>query len=279
MSKEERARLKQLEGYIGLTRAGAGAALREIRDAALYRETHKSFEAYVEARWGISRRTAYNWIEEADKRIVQKLHTNAVFYLNKDGSIETENEDEEGGEEGGEESRSRDAQRLADLELLSAGASPERLSVPMRESLERAAERLCRIEHKGIGPDEARCILPGYVSRIADKCVELAPPFVELVQNGEMKAGRAVAGLMGELFKGFPRSPVNHLANLETGLKKLQTSLHLWDQMEELAAANGDEVTAASRKRRMVKWVSRLAETFPAEWRQVLVSAWRGGGQ
>jgi hypothetical protein len=50
MSAGERARLKQLEGYMGLTRAAVGAALRVIRDSALYRETHKSFEDYVEKR-------------------------------------------------------------------------------------------------------------------------------------------------------------------------------------------------------------------------------------
>lgn len=40
-------------------------ALLEIRDRRLYREHHRSFEAYVGERWGLARRTAYGYLEAA----------------------------------------------------------------------------------------------------------------------------------------------------------------------------------------------------------------------
>jgi hypothetical protein len=43
--------------------AAAGKALQVIRDARLYRATHDTFEAYVEARWDMSRAQAYRLIE------------------------------------------------------------------------------------------------------------------------------------------------------------------------------------------------------------------------
>jgi hypothetical protein len=272
MSREERARLKQLEGYIGLTRAAAGAALREIRDTALYRESHKSVEDYVEKRWGIAKRTAYYWIEEADKRGVQKLHSNGSFSLNKDGTIETDGDgagDDDG--EAGPAKRPADARRVRDLELLAAGEA-EGLSEEMRGSIARAAGRLCAIENKGMNAKQAAALLPDYERRVEDRLTEIAPAFAELVRGGEMKSGRAVAGMMGELNKGMPRAPVNHLHNLEAGLQKLMTSLHLWEELPEEEAAD-------SRRRRMTKWVGQLAPHFPLEWRKALLAAWREGGR
>lgn len=40
-----------------------GKALVEIRDSRLYRESHKSFEAYCAERWNIKRQRAYELIE------------------------------------------------------------------------------------------------------------------------------------------------------------------------------------------------------------------------
>lgn len=42
-----------------------GRALREIRDSKLYREEHKSFEAYCAAKWNIQRTRAYDLINNA----------------------------------------------------------------------------------------------------------------------------------------------------------------------------------------------------------------------
>lgn len=42
----------------------AGKALASIRDRKLYRQTHQTFEAYVEDRWEVSERAAYHLIEE-----------------------------------------------------------------------------------------------------------------------------------------------------------------------------------------------------------------------
>jgi hypothetical protein len=43
-----------------------GNALREIRDRKLYKETHQTFEAYCQERWGFTRSTAYRNIRAAD---------------------------------------------------------------------------------------------------------------------------------------------------------------------------------------------------------------------
>jgi hypothetical protein len=42
-----------------------GEALQKIRDERLYRATHVTFEKYCQDRWGIARRTAYQYIDAA----------------------------------------------------------------------------------------------------------------------------------------------------------------------------------------------------------------------
>jgi len=64
----ERARLQELESIVehGLqTFYEVGKALNEILVQKLYRETHKTFEAYCLEKWNIARRTAYQFIEAA----------------------------------------------------------------------------------------------------------------------------------------------------------------------------------------------------------------------
>jgi hypothetical protein len=65
----EAARLTVLEE--ALTRdmqtfKSVGAALSEIRDARLYRQTHGTFEDYCRERWGMQRAHAYRLIESAE---------------------------------------------------------------------------------------------------------------------------------------------------------------------------------------------------------------------
>lgn len=43
-----------------------GTALADIRDGRLYRESHGTFEAYCEQRWGLSRSHAYRLMEAAE---------------------------------------------------------------------------------------------------------------------------------------------------------------------------------------------------------------------
>jgi hypothetical protein len=65
LTAEESHRLAHLEGVIDRFRQSyydTGDALKEIRDARLYRMTHISFESYVGDRWGISRPRAYELI-------------------------------------------------------------------------------------------------------------------------------------------------------------------------------------------------------------------------
>jgi hypothetical protein len=42
-----------------------GRALREIRDRRLYKATHRRFQDYCKARWGLDRRRAYQFMEAA----------------------------------------------------------------------------------------------------------------------------------------------------------------------------------------------------------------------
>lgn len=66
LSASERNYLSTCEAAIDNLRlafAAAGKALQVIRDARLYRATHDTFEAYVEARWDMSRAQAYRLIE------------------------------------------------------------------------------------------------------------------------------------------------------------------------------------------------------------------------
>lgn len=69
LTAREAARLAELEAAIerGMgTFVEVGRALAEVRDARLYRAAHPSFEAYLEARWSISRRRGYQLIEAAE---------------------------------------------------------------------------------------------------------------------------------------------------------------------------------------------------------------------
>jgi Cell shape-determining protein len=64
----ERARLQELESIVehGLqTFYEVGKALDEIREQKLYRETHKTFEAYCQEKWGMARQTANRFIGAA----------------------------------------------------------------------------------------------------------------------------------------------------------------------------------------------------------------------
>jgi hypothetical protein len=68
LDKRERARLAELEATVkdGLDAfVRVGLALKEIRDAQLYRATHKTFEDYCRERWGMERAHAYRQIEAA----------------------------------------------------------------------------------------------------------------------------------------------------------------------------------------------------------------------
>lgn len=65
----DRSRLRALEKVVDegvATFVKVGQALKEIRDTKLYRGTHKSFEAYIEDRWEMSRPRAYQLIESAE---------------------------------------------------------------------------------------------------------------------------------------------------------------------------------------------------------------------
>lgn len=67
----EQARLKELEKVIeqGLqTFYEVGKALDEIREKRLYRETHKTFDAYCREKWGIARQRAYRLMQAAQVR-------------------------------------------------------------------------------------------------------------------------------------------------------------------------------------------------------------------
>lgn len=68
MTPAEKRHLASLEKRIaaGLqTFREVGAALLEIRDSGLYRESHNSFEAYCAEKWGMNRVRAYQLIDSA----------------------------------------------------------------------------------------------------------------------------------------------------------------------------------------------------------------------
>lgn len=69
LSSAESARLARLEATVDraveVVGRFAGEALAAIRDERLYRATHASFEDYAYDRFGISRATAYRWIDAA----------------------------------------------------------------------------------------------------------------------------------------------------------------------------------------------------------------------
>ena len=72
----EKVRLQELEAIVaqGLqTFYEVGQALIEIRDRKLYRETHKTFEAYCKEKWSLTRPRAYQFISASE--VVQNLST------------------------------------------------------------------------------------------------------------------------------------------------------------------------------------------------------------
>ena len=77
LTSQERNELSRCEGFIERnlqTLFEVGKAFAQIRDAKLYRETHKTFEEYCVERWKISRPRAYQLI---DASVVQEnLSTN-----------------------------------------------------------------------------------------------------------------------------------------------------------------------------------------------------------
>jgi hypothetical protein len=78
-------RLTSLEETIaqGLTTfVEVGAALAEIRDSRLYRETHKNFTDYCRERWGMDRTHAYRLVDAAEAvRNLSPIGDNAAVPL------------------------------------------------------------------------------------------------------------------------------------------------------------------------------------------------------
>lgn len=66
LTEIERCRLSHEEAAIDHGAHRIGQALTAIRDQRLYRETHSTFEAYCQERWGISRSYAHRQIEAAE---------------------------------------------------------------------------------------------------------------------------------------------------------------------------------------------------------------------
>ena len=265
-----------------------GKALAEIRDSRLYRAEYSSFEAYCQGRWGRGRRWAsreisvcslsaiYPDADPADVRRVAmgnadlaSLGSNTsqtrVCSLNNEGLIL--NSDEVDGDIADDvthikKERVADARRRRDIEALAAHDLLA-LSPQMQESIKYAALRLCKLTEK-VSTKVAQQNLGEYVPRITELLTEIAPTFVEAMEKDGMKPGKAVCGIMGALNRSFPRQPVNHTANVESGLKKLRTSLHLYGDFEDL------------RKQTMESWLVKLAPAFPAAWRKILISRWEG---
>jgi hypothetical protein len=76
LSLVEQSRLAELEQVVerGMqTFVEVGLALLEIRDGRLYRQTHDTFEAYLDERWGMSRSRGYQLIDGA--RVVELVST------------------------------------------------------------------------------------------------------------------------------------------------------------------------------------------------------------
>tara|TARA_A100001391_G_scaffold183537_1_gene150821 strand:+ start:154 stop:798 length:645 start_codon:yes stop_codon:yes gene_type:complete len=69
MSHADSQRLKDLERVVDQgqqTFFEVGSALKELREDKLYRETHKTFEAYVQERFGFKKSQAYNLIDASE---------------------------------------------------------------------------------------------------------------------------------------------------------------------------------------------------------------------
>jgi hypothetical protein len=73
----ERGKFRRLEAIVaeGISSfVVVGEALKEIRDGKLYREAYKTFEKYVDEKWGMQRAHAYRLIEASDvKQILSPI--------------------------------------------------------------------------------------------------------------------------------------------------------------------------------------------------------------
>jgi hypothetical protein len=79
----ERVRLLELEAIVaqGLqTFYEVGQALIEIRGRKLYRESHKTFEAYCQDKWSLTRRRAYQFIDASEvlKNLCTIVHKTSI---------------------------------------------------------------------------------------------------------------------------------------------------------------------------------------------------------
>ncbi|MEG3860273.1 hypothetical protein [Microcoleus sp. herbarium12] len=84
----ELARLQELESIVehGLqTFHEVGKALDEIREQKLYREIHKTFEAYCQEKWGMARQTANRFIGAA--RVMENLEPIGSKFPTKESQV------------------------------------------------------------------------------------------------------------------------------------------------------------------------------------------------
>jgi len=93
LEASERGRFRKLELAVAQGISSfvvVGEALREIRNSKLYREEYKTFEKYVDQRWGMARQRAYQLIDAADVKanlstIVDK--NERAEEINKEGQL------------------------------------------------------------------------------------------------------------------------------------------------------------------------------------------------
>jgi hypothetical protein len=77
LNVSERGKFRKLECIVaeGISSfRAAGEALKEIRDLKLYRESYKTFEKYVDEKWGFKKSRAYQIIEASD--VSKRISTN-----------------------------------------------------------------------------------------------------------------------------------------------------------------------------------------------------------
>lgn len=141
LTKTEATELQQLESTIeaGLhTFVEVGMALSRVRDARLYRETHKDFDAYCRERWGWSKRRSNQLIGAASIVETMKEEVGTIVPANEGQARELIPVPAEKRGEVMQEAAKLSAPKPPSAQDVKKAAAPY---VPMAERLERAEKR------------------------------------------------------------------------------------------------------------------------------------------
>ncbi|AHF92479.1 hypothetical protein OPIT5_21690 [Opitutaceae bacterium TAV5] len=263
LTREERDQLTRCEANIERGLTAVGQALKTIRDARLYRETHDNFEAYCYERWQRSKRWANYQIAaaifaeenpEADEGEVRRIAAGRAPSRESAPAAAP--------------AKPTKSDRYREQIRALAEMDREALDRATQQSIGKLAETMAKREQINLHSRENKgnkALRDEYEQRAMAK---LAPgaqmALAQLEENPALSVSRAYVGVFGSVKKGDIRGDTDHLGNFHAGLRKLATSFPHWEKFSREDRAHFVQLWVALRSTMPKAFLDDLEAFAPA---------------